>query len=349
MKTLTQTFGDNMSNENYINHVVMVLDASWSMDGRQRELIKVADGQIEYLARRSKELDQETRVSVYDFADNVNCLIYDKDVLRLPSISTLYKLHGNTALLDATDKAISDLSQTATLYGDHAFLVWVLTDGQENRSRFTTASKLAAKLGSLPDNWTVGVLVPDQRSVFEVKSFGFSKDNIAVWDAVNPAGIVEVGETIRKATDNFMVGRSKGVRGTRSIFSTGADTVNAKTVHQNLVPYPSHKYMILPVSPYVNGGLQIRDHVEQAGHKYNLGQVYYQLTKTETIQPTKNVLVLEKSTGKVYAGPNARKLVGLPDSEIRVKPQDNPLYDIFVQSTAVNRKVLPGTSVIILK
>lgn len=329
--------------ENYINHVVLVLDASYSMGGLESELIKVADGQIEYLARRSKELDQETRVSVYDFADDVRCLIYDKDVLRLPSISTLYNLHGNTALLDATDKAVDDLSQTATLYGDHAFLVWVLTDGQENRSRKTTALKLAAKLRSLPENWTVGVLVPDQRGVFEAKGFGFPADNIAVWNANNAAGVAEVGETIRQATDNFMVARAKGVRGTKSIFSTGLDAVNAKTVHATLTPL-TDSFVLIPVS----FAEEIRQRVERAGRLYTKGKAFYQLTKTEDIQATKKIAVRERSTGKIYTGPDARKLIGLPDREVRVKPDHNPEYDIFVQSTSVNRKLVPNTQVLVL-
>jgi hypothetical protein len=332
---------------NYINHVVLVLDASQSMSYHARDLVRVADGQIEYLARRSKELDQETRVSVYVFSNTVECLIYDKDVLRLPSISTLYRPSGMTALLDATEKSLRDLSHTATLYGDHAFLVWVLTDGQENASRTATQSSVAAKLGGLPDNWTVGVLVPDQRGVFEAKSFGFPKDNIAVWDKTSAAGVVEAGETIRRATDSFMVSRSQGIRGTRSIFSTGVDAVNAKTVHSTLTPLSADKHLKLSVGT-MHDGYQIRDFVEAKGLSYKVGRAFYQLTKTEDIQAKKQVVVLENRTGKVYAGPDARSLIGLPDREVRVKPQDNHLYTVFVQSTSVNRKVLRGTSVIVL-
>jgi hypothetical protein len=68
--------------QNYINHVALVLDASSSMSHLSRKVVDVADQQIAYLARRSRELDQETRVTVYVFADKVECVIYDKDVLR---------------------------------------------------------------------------------------------------------------------------------------------------------------------------------------------------------------------------------------------------------------------------
>lgn len=333
-----------MNTQNYINHVVLVLDASLSMRPHRNELIRVADGQVKYLARRSQELDQETRVSVYSFNDTVECLIYDKDVLRLPSIRDLYRPRGMTALIDATLKSLDDLDQTATLYGDHAFLAFVLTDGQENRSRSGPAT-LASRLYNLPDNWTVACLVPDQRSVFEAKAFKFPPENIAVWDATSAAGVQEVGETIRRATDNFMDARTKGVRGTRSLFSTGLDAVNADTVRASLTPLNPGAYDILPV----HNDSAIRDYVTSRGLRYTIGKGFYQLTKTETIQSQKQVAIREKTTGKVYWGDAARDLLGLPrDTEVRVKPDINPEYDVFVQSTSVNRKLIKDTDLLVM-
>jgi hypothetical protein len=331
-------------NENYINHVVLVLDASSSMSPHQHELVKVADGQVQYLARRSQELDQETRISVYTFANDVRCLIYDKDALRLPSIKSLYRPSGMTALVDATLKSLDDLDQTATLYGDHAFLAFVLTDGQENRS-LNKPQTLINRLNNRPGNWTVACLVPDQRSVHEAKGFGFPKDNIAVWDATTAAGVVEVGETIQRATNAFMVGRSKGVSGTRSLFSTGEDAVNATTVKSTLTAVDKNKYKIL----HVNEDSGIRDYVNAQGLRYSIGSGYYQLTKTETIQPQKQVIIREKGTDKVYTGSHARDILGLPHGmSVRVKPDRNPSYDVFVQSTSTNRKVLKNTDLIVM-
>jgi hypothetical protein len=333
-----------MEPQNYINHVVLVLDASASMTPNKNELIRVADGQVKYLARRSQELDQETRVSIYSFSHAVRCLIYDKDVLRLPSIASLYQTSGMTALIDATLKSLDDLDKTATLYGDHAFLAFVLTDGQENRSR-NRPHTLASRLNQLPDNWTVACLVPDQRSVFEAKGFGFPADNIAVWDTTSAAGVVEVGETIRRATDNFMDARARGVRGTRSLFSTGLDAVNANTVRSSLTPLRKEAYDIFPV----HHDAPIRDYAYSRGVPYTVGKGFYQLTKTETIQPQKQIAIREKLTGQVYWGDAARDLLGLPrDIEVRVKPNINPEYDVFVQSTSVNRKLVRNTDLLML-
>jgi hypothetical protein len=335
-----------MNTQNYINHVVLVLDASWSMDGHTDTLIKVTDAQIEYLAHRSEELNQETRVSIYDFANDVRCLVYDMDVLRLPSIESLYSTRGQTALIDATLKSLDDLSHTATLYGDHAFLTYVLTDGQENRSR-NRPTRLKERLAGLPGNWTVAALVPDASGVRWCTDCGFQRDNVAVWDTTSAKGIVEVGDTIRAATDNFMESRAKGgFTGTRSLFSTGAEAVNAATVHANLTPLPSQAYDILPV----HQDSPIRDYVYSRGLDYTIGKGFYQLTKTETIQPQKQIAIREKRSGRIFSGGAARDLLGLPHgSQVRVKPDYNSEYDVFVQSTSVNRKVLRDTDLLVLR
>lgn len=330
--------------QGFINHIALVLDSSSSMSHQADHLIKVADAQIAHLAARSKELDQETRVSVYTFANDAECVIYDKDVLRLPSIRDHYRTGGMTALIDATMKSIDDLGQTAQLYGDHAFLIYVLTDGEENHSR-RRAAELARQLGNLPENWTVAALVPDASGKHEAKKAGFPADNIAVWDTSTRRGLTEAGDRIRAATDTFMTNRAGGVRGTRALFSTGADAVNTATVAASgLAPLPHDAYMLVPVPQ----DTAIREFVQGCGLAYVLGSAYYQLSKTESIQPQKLVAIVEKGSNKVYVGRAARDLVGLPDMEVRVKPEFNPGYTIFVQSTSVNRRLVPGTKLLVL-
>ncbi len=329
--------------QNYINHIVMVLDMSGSMWPHRHELIKVADGQVAHLARRSQELDQETRVTVYVFNGHAECVVYDKDVLRLPSIAEFYRPDGGTALIDATMMAIAELRETPERYGDHAFLIYVLTDGEENSSRTYNANGLTTCITGLRDHWTVAALVPNQVGKHEAKRFGFPPDNIAIWDASSAAGVSEVGATIREATERFMVDRAKGVRGSRAIFSTGADAVNKHTVSA-LTPMDASQYMLIPVTE----DTPIRQWVEDCGLTYRVGSAMYQLTKTELIQHGKAVAIREKKTGKVYSGPQARGIIGLPDIDVRVKPDKNPEYDIFVTSTSVNRKLIAGTKLLVM-
>lgn len=326
-----------------INHVALVLDGSASMRSHKSKLVNVADDQIGHLALRSEELKQETRVSVYLFADRVQCLIFDMDVMRLPSIADLYGTAGMTALIDATIKSQDDLSTTSQIYGDHAFLTFVLTDGMENASQ-NSWTKLPSYLdGSRGDNWTTAFLVPDRAGVAYMKRLGAQEGNIAVWDTLSTTGIVDAVKTIRTATDNFMTNRASGIRGTRNVFSTGLDAVNEQTVKQNLKPLTN--YQLLRVG---NTG-RIDDYVEAAlGRPYVKGMAYYQLTKTENIQPQKAIVVVNKKTGQAFGGFEARHLIGLPDTgTVRVRPDHNPEFDIYVQSTSFNRKLLANTNLLI--
>lgn len=327
-----------------INHVVLVLDASFSMNGKQHKLIKAADEQIKYLARRSEELSQETRVSIYHFGETtIECLIFDMDVMRLPSIADLYRvLRENTSLIDAFVKSQEDLETTSQLYGDHAFLTFVLTDGQENRSR-RKPSELSSKIFNAPENWSTGFLVPDQSGVHYLENLGVLRDSIATWDVTGTAGLDTAVSAIKTATDNFMTSRAKGVRGTKSVFSTGTATVNKTTVRQALNPLDRKSYRIHQVT----ADSRIDQFITNLGYSFRTGMGYYQLTKTETIQAAKQIVVVDKSNGQAYSGDEARGLIGLPNKAVRVRPDHNPLYDIFVQSTSINRKLLRGTKLLV--
>ncbi|MFI9755323.1 vWA domain-containing protein [Streptomyces collinus] len=341
--------------QNYINHVALVLDASSSMSHLSHKVVDVADQQIAYLARRSKELDQETRVTVYVFADKVQCVIYDKDVLRMPSLKQLYRTGGMTALLAAALKSQHELAQTAQLYGDHSFLTFVLTDGQENASHRCPDSPatdprelvqaVARMIQTQQDNWTLAVLVPDQMGKREAMQCGFPKDNIAIWDATSTQGLEEAGQVIRQATENFMMGRTQGIRGSRAVFSTGAEAVNQDTIKAaGLTPVDPSMYQLIPVAR----NAAIREWVTECGHTYRTGAAFYQLSKSEKIQAQKQIAVLEKKTDRVYTGPEARSLLGLPDAEARVKPDHNDDFTIFVQSTSVNRKLVANTRLLLM-
>lgn len=335
-------------NQNYINHVVLVIDCSASMSGVAHQLIKVVDAEIAYLAERSRELDQETRVTVYVFNQQVRCLIYDKDVLRLPSIAKLYRAAGMTALLDATVISQRDLDETGQLYGDHAFLTYLFTDGQENCSALFAVGDVTRLLAELADNRTVAVLVPDQRGVHEAKKMGFPAANVAIWDATTARGVeTAVTTTVRSATESWMTSRASGVRSSRTLFAGGAEQVNARTVRAaGLVPLAAGTFETYAVT---GPELAIRPYVERwTGRPYRMGSAFYQLSKPETIQASKQIAVRQRSTGLVYVGTHARVLLGLPDASARVRPEGNPEFDVFVQSTSVNRKLVVGTELLVM-
>jgi len=266
------------------------------------------------------------------------------DVMRLPSLAGYYKAYGNTALIDGTVQAIDDLKQTPELYGDHAFLIYSLTDGGENASQ-NSSSTLANKIGNLPENWTLAALVPNQQGVFEAKRAGFPADNCSVWDTRAPRGIESAGSTIQKTTDVFMTNRSKGIRGTKTLFKMNVN-VSSSTVRNNLDELPRSSYIVIRISKKE----EIRDCVENfTGKKYVRGSAYYQLTQPELIQSNKLICIKDKNTNKVYTGDAARDLLKLPYTNARVTPGNLKNFDIFVQSNSYNRDTDTGTTLIVLK
>lgn len=329
---------------NRINHFVLVVDETASMRLHSSAVVRVVDNFVADMAVRSEEMSQETRVTVYAFnsCDGTRCLVYDMDVLRRPSISGRYRPSGMTPLIDATYQAIDELGETPERYGEHSFVLFVLTDGQENASR-TRPSELAARIGALPAHWTVAAFVPDAMGVADAKQCGFPAGNVDKWDTTSAHGIAEVGERIRNVSADFMQARTRGVRGSRTLLTVNQVTPQAAAA--SLVQLTPGSYTFADVQ--IDG--PIAEHIERVTHRpYQAGTAYYQLTKTETVQGYKQVAVLTPD-GKVYSGANARQLLGLPDFDVKVKPDFQPGTTIFIQSTSHNRKLIGGTRVLVLK
>ena len=368
-----------------INHVAFVVDESGSMQYLKHDVPKVFDAQVAWLAELSTNTGQETRVSLYTLSGHtITCVLYDQDVLRLPSLAGNYSPHDGTPLVAAIAQAIDDLKQTPQLYGDHGFLLFVLTDGDENSSIIPgvpvprwdrNATQLKAQylskiLGDLDENWTVACLVPDVRGKMMAEQFGLAKGNIAIWDATSVQGLNDAGAEIKEATSSYFQAREQGTRGTKSLFST----VVAKSVKQDDVDKAALKsidpadFMIIPVALSTSSKLEIKipvksktkknpdgikhveiqPFVEETGRPYVVGNVYYRLTKSEKYSFGKGVALVHRTTRKVYRGPGCEALLGLDDKTTRIKPPlDTDEYEVYVRSTSFTRQIEIGGSVLL--
>lgn len=327
-------------------HIVFLLDASSSMEKLAHTLKTVYKKQIEALKKRNTA-NQEVRVSVYLFADTVTNIVFDTDVLRSPNID-IYKAFGNTNLIGGLVTVIDDLAKIPQLYGNYANLVYVLSDGQNNRGD-ALARDLTYKLKNLADNITLCFLAPDSTAVFHAKNLGIPAQNIQTWD-VSATGLEEVGETLVRSTETYLTTRSVSGGVTKKVdglFNLNQNALTSKAVKSKLDELAPKDYELFPVHSKV----QIKTFWESwhKGETYRIGSGYYQFMKIEHIQPHKQILLQEKTTGKVFYGAEVRTLLGLPNHTVKVDPANHPKYDIFVQSTAPNRNLIPGTKVIFLK
>lgn len=333
------------------NHFIFVLDASGSMKHLESTVVKVTDEQVKELKKTSKKLGQESRISIYtfDYHNNIKNIVFDMDVERFETSSGFFKTNGGqTALLDSIGKAYSDAKSISQMYSDHAFLMNILTDGIENDSRKENSTSIKALLNNLPPNWTVGILVPSQTAKFQLSNLGFPKDNIQVWETTE-RGYEEGGQIVTQALSNYMVGRSTGIRGSSNLFQTKAANLTPTDVRKASQVLGKDLYQTLIVTNIITPKTWISDFVTNQLGSYKLGKAFYQLTKPEKIQPQKSILLRNKKTKEVFHGLYTRQLINLPDYEVKVSPGDHGDWDIFVQSTSINRHIVPNTDLIILK
>ena len=360
--------------EHIINHVAIVLDRSGSMAGREKEIIAVTDGLVAWLDNRSMSDSHETRVSIYLFDNTVDNLVFDRDVRRLPSIANDYVIRGGTALIDAGIKVITDLKQTAQMYGNHAFLAFFLTDGQELHSK-QSPQMLQMLIKQLSDDWTVAALVPNAGGKRDAEYFGFPEGNIQIWDVNSYSGLAEVGKKITDSLDSYMTMRSSGgPKSTTGLFTQVANVVTKQAVNASgMKPLDPDKFFLFPAVPTGNMAVhipkktilksrpdgikhvEIKEMVESTGRPYVLGNAFYELEKSEKWYGNRRIAVIETATAKVFLGEEARQLVGITDSTRRIKPfpkdklTGKPEFEVFIESQSTNRLLRIGSRVLLLK
>lgn len=343
---------------NIINHVFIVGDMSPSMSKHKAAFIRVFDNFVAHLAQRSQENGQETRISAYLFAEagTERCVIWDKDVLRMPSIAGYYdpQYYGMTALIDATMLAAGDVTtEISQKYGDHAVWVAVITDGKENHSRKFRSPALRVRITGGPENETFTCFVPDQTGVFEAKTHGFPADNIAIWDVNSTEGVERMGEALRDASDAYMAGRAQGIRGynEKSGYSgSGLFRVRnftADEVVSKLTPLPLGSYVVLSVPGSPRDSVELRPFIQGHGLTWVKGENFYQPTKAVKLQDYKRVIIEYQGLYYTGTGDEARQLLGLPDHDVTVNPGHKQGMTVFFESDSVNRKLFGGTRLVV--
>ncbi len=248
-----------------------------------------------------------------------------------------------TAMLDGVLVSLNDAAKVPEIHGDYSVLHFCISDGDNNLNNHLEAA-LKKKLGSLPDNWTAAFLGPDAGSIADAKRYGYSAGNAQIW-STDSAGVQEVGRVIQSVTNTFMQNRSVGVRSTTNLFQVDATKISKKTVTKLLDPLKASEYTILQVRK----DMPIKDFVESWKIPYVQGMAYYQLSKKEIIQKSKNICIQDAKNGKVYTGDNARQMLGLPDYDVKVSSLDHPAFKLYVQSTSTNRKLIAGTDLLVMK
>lgn len=256
---------------------------------------------------------------------------------------------SGTPLWDSVGAAIEELEIVPTSPGDgQAFLVMVVTDGYENRSKKWSAKSIAAKIAELQktDVWTFTFRVPRGHKEYLV-GLGIPENNVIEWEQTE-AGIRHSTVFTQQSTTNFVNMRKMGDTQSTAFYSNVADVKESeiKAVAED-VTSTVEKFWVSKAEE----GVMIKDFVEKNTNRpYMPGSAMYQLTKPVKVQDHKAIAIRDRATGKVYAGHQARKLMNLPVAgQVNLKPGYQGKYDVFIQSTSVNRKLMGETTVLVSK
>lgn len=119
-----------------MNRIYYLLDESGSMIERQQTVLC---GIREFLDDQ-RNLQTQCRVSLYTFNHALTTVFEDKDIADVPDVPIeSYKPRGTTALLDAMGHVLEKITCTDD---DTRHVLIVLSDGEENNSRFFTRHRI---------------------------------------------------------------------------------------------------------------------------------------------------------------------------------------------------------------
>jgi hypothetical protein len=175
------------------------------------------------------------------------------------------------------------------------------------------------------------------------KRLGIPQGNILEWDQTE-RGVAAASAATNTAMASYYTNRSQGVKSTTKFFAD-LSKLSMTEVRQNLhdVSQQVTRYQVQPL----DHGVAIKTFIERYHAPYVIGTAFYQLTKTEKVQEGKQICLNDRRTGAIYTGFAARDLLGLPHfGAISLSPHNLGHYDVFVQSTSVNRKLVGGTTVL---
>jgi hypothetical protein len=150
---------------------------------------------------------------------------------------------------------------------------------------------------------------------------------------------------MEQSLNNYYVARKAGIKVFDSVFSdlnkvTEADIKKVAKEVKNYEIVINKDVKAVHIKPLVESETSIN---------YIKGCAYYELVKRETVQDSKSIAVQDKKSGKVYVGYDARVVLGLPDrGEIKVDPIQSSKWNIYVQSTSVNRNIIPKQRVLVI-
>lgn len=325
-------------------YFVFLNDESGSMHTLTTAAIKDYNAIIGSVKTSATNHEQDTIVSMFGFgSDAVRRNVVNSNPHVLKPL-TSWRAAGGTPGRKAIKEAI-ELLKSMPDYNDPnvAFAVFTTTDGEFDGDQYggIRTSELATEIEQLTRSgkWTFVFRVPSggRRALSGLR---IPAGNIQEWETT-AAGMAASTAQTEAAVDNFFATRATGKTSSTVFYA------NAQNVDTSKLKDISKAVSLYTVDSWENG-IQIRDFILKRRMKYLKGSAFYQLMKTEPrVSPSKMIAIRDRATGAVFAGAEARTMLGLSSvNNIRLHPGDHGNYDLFIQSESVNRKLVAGYGVL---
>jgi hypothetical protein len=332
-------------------HIAFCIDESGSVAGIVKPLVEAYNQTVTDIRSAVLDEGQEASMTALAFGDRVlkhRILYVGQQVQTVePLDHNSLNPTGMTPLFDSVWRAIKKLEELDDGKESTSFIVSVVTDGQENQSVDpgvpTTVKEIAKKTAT--DRWTFTFLVPDGNEDWFSNHFNIPRGNVQGWDTKTARGTKDAFIVSSAAYGEFFKQKSsRGIKkmSSKSFYSSTAD-LTVREARSSLSEITNQVQFIIP-----HMDCQIRDAIIGHGKEWIKGAAFYALIKTEKkVQPYKMVALRVKTSGKVYSGQSARDMLGIGQATgtVRLVPGDHGKFDVFIQSTSVNRKIAAGTEV----
>jgi len=329
-------------------HVAFCIDESGSISGIVKPLVAAYNKNVGAIRDAVLAEGQEATMTALAFGHRTlkhRVLYVGHQVQTVEELKDGdIKPSGMTPLFDSVYRAIKKLEELDDGKEDTTFVINVVTDGQENSSNDpgvrATIREMEKKIAT--DRWTFAFLVPNGSGLYFAREYGIPRGNIQEWDERTAIGTETAFVRSAAAFSGYFAGKTKGIKATRSFYADLSD-VTVRKARSALSEITSQVQFIVP-----HMDCQIRDAIIGHGLEWIKGAAFYQLIKTEKkVQDYKLVALRVKTSGKVYCGQDARDMLGIGQAvgTVRLVPGDHAKFDVFIQSTSVNRKIPAGSEV----
>jgi hypothetical protein len=200
-------------------YIALVIDRSGSMSSVRDAAYGGINEQLNAI-RMNATKGGKTFVTYIQF-DNEIEKVYDqvpadtvKDIMYHQ-----YEPRGSTSMLDAVGVAI-DSFKNVTDTSDTAYLLIVISDGEENSSQKETYASLAEKIKKLEstNKWTFTYMISNQDLSVVTDKLGASSGNVSAWTST-PTGTNQAFAISSNSSIKYMSNRASGTTSSKGFYN----------------------------------------------------------------------------------------------------------------------------------